>query len=523
LTTALIQAIPLAWAVAVVTADDVEPPPPTEAQRWRFFQDEQQINALLLELVHTHVPNPFAINNVACVETAPPRLIPNQTVIVRDGRIGEVGPAGTLVVPPEVRQLDGRGKFLLPGLVDAHVHTLVTNAHHLLNLVNGVTTVREMCGFPWMLEFRQRVRENRILAPNIYVTGTILNGAPMGMYAVVVKDPGHGRALVREHHVAGYDFIKVHNVMKPAVYEAVLDEARKLGIDVVGHIPHEITLEQAIKQGHRTFEHFKGYYLDRSLEMSTEDYVRLTRGADIWNCPTFYTHRIGLRGDDVRALLAREEGQYVPPYERAQWLSIADGGGGENHRKVYDLSKRIFRDLLAADARFLAGTDSGGGYPMMVPGFALHEELRCIVANGLSIPEAIRSATANPAAAMRRQGEFGSIAPGLRADLLLTSRNPLESIENLAAIEGVAVRGIWLDRTTIESIKIAIRVIYEESQPRGQLPSADQMNQLAESVLRLHGQGFVFMDHYLNELAALLRKNGQSPEAVLALRTTQRP
>ncbi len=508
-------------AATATLADDEDSPPPTEAERWRYLQDEQRISALLVELAREHPPRAMAIVGVTRVETAPPRLVPAQTVLIDNGRITQTGPAGEVTVPQNARSVDGTGKFLLPGLVDAHVHTLVSNAHHLLNLVNGVTTVREMCGFPWMLRFRQQARDNRILAPNVYLTGPILNGAPLGMYGIVVRNADHARSLVRDHQTAGYDFIKVHNVMNPAYYQAIVDEARKLGIDVVGHIPHEITLKQAIAQGQRTIEHLKGYYLDTTLEMTKENYVELTRGAEVWNCPTFYTSRVGLRGDDVRTLLEREEGRYVPPYERAAWLAVAERGKSENTAKIRKLSEQIFRELVSINARFLAGTDSGGGYPMMVPGFALHEELHVMVENGLPIAEAIRAATANPAAAMRREREFGAIEPGFRADLLLLSRNPLDAVENLSAIDGVCVRGVWLDSAALDDIKRRIRSIYDDgsSMPGKELlPSADQMNQLARSIAEMDRRGFVFMDHYLEELAELLKKNGQPAEAIRAIR-----
>lgn len=491
-------------------------PTPDPVQRWRFFLQENEVNRLLVELANDYRPGRVRFDDVTVLSMASDAPLARYSVYVEDGVIRAVGPSGRIDAPADALRVNGSGKFLMPGLVDMHMHTLVTNSHHLLNLVNGVTSVREMCGFPWLLKFRDAVRENKLLAPNLYVASRILNGMPMEMYAEVVKDPDAARTLVRGQKEAGYDFVKVHNVLKPEVYDAVLDEAKKLGIDVVGHIPHSISLEKAIAQGQRTLEHFKGYYLDRTLEMSKEEYVSLTRGAEVWNCPTFYTHRIGLREDKVRELLKREEARYISPDERAAWLKAAAEGGGENYARVFEHSRKIFRDLVPAGAKFVSGTDSGGGYPMMVPGFALHEELRMMVENGLSVRETLRSATVNAADAMRKTREFGTIEPGKRADLVLLSKNPLEFLESLAAPEGVMVRGIWLDRAALDRMLERIREIYSENSPAmlKSLPSRHEIERLAQSIVELHRRGFVPMSHDLRELIELMERAGAPTEAI---------
>src|SRR5262249_23496440 len=142
--------------------------------------------------------------------------------------------------------------------------------------------------------------------------------------ARVVTTPEEGRAAVREHKAAGYDFIKVHNIMKPDVYAAILDEAHKLGIDVVGHIPQGIKVSEAIRLGQKTMEHFKGYILDNNLTISDEDWVSATRGADIWLCPTFYTYRAYLRGDEASKTLDLPEMRYASWRDRLEWRKLAE-------------------------------------------------------------------------------------------------------------------------------------------------------------------------------------------------------
>jgi imidazolonepropionase-like amidohydrolase len=496
---------------------------PPEDPRWCYLHQEARINELLWSLSTQHRPRPLAITGVSLLLRGSSELIADRTLVARDGLIAAIGPTNEVVVPGDALRVDARGTFVIPGLVDSHVHTLVSNSHYLLCLANGVTTVREMCGYDWMLRIREQVRDNRFLAPNLLVAGTILNAFPMGMYAVVVKDAEHGRRLVREQHRAGYDFIKIHNRMPLERYSAILEEAQTLGIDVVGHIPHEVRIAQAIERGQRTFEHFKGYYLDRSIEMTDEDYVAVTRGADVWNCPTLYTRRIGLRGDEARAVLSEPEMQYVPAQDRAAWLALADTAEERVHQRVYDLSSSILPKLHAIGARFLAGTDSGGGYPFMVPGFALHEELELLVRNGLTPYDTLKAATVNAAVAARRSAVFGTLEVGKRADLVLLSKNPLASVSNLSAIDGVCVRGVWLNRAALDDILRRIRAIYADETIAGSEPSEADIDRLVASVADLENRGFIHMGHFLEQLRDAALSAGRTADPIQRILATRRP
>jgi imidazolonepropionase-like amidohydrolase len=286
----------------------------------------------------------------------------------------------------------------------------------------------------------------------------------------------------------------------PEVYDAICDEARAQGLDVVGHIPHDIPIARAIACGQRTLEHFKGYINDHSLTLTTEDYVAVTRGAEVWNTPTFYNYRGQLRGDEARTLLNLPEMRYVSARDRARWRALAAEPANPVQQRVLPMSEKIFRDLLAIHARFLAGTDSGGGYPYHVPGFSLHEELRIMARNGMAVPEVLRTATVEPAIAMRREAELGTLEVGKRADLVLLAKNPLESIANLEAIDGVMVRGIWLPRGAIDEMLAAIAAIAGSSaQPAPALNRAD-LDRALDTLEQLRARGYVLRDHFLGWL-----------------------
>jgi imidazolonepropionase-like amidohydrolase len=492
------------------------------------FVDESRIDELLADVSARFRPQSFAIQHVNLVSVTEGRIIPDQAVIVEGDRITRVAASPSIVMRKGLTIIDGRERYLSPGLTDMHVHQLTSSSQHLLNLTQGVTTVRDMDGFPWTLAMRTRIRRGELLAPNQYITGQILNGTPMGFYTRVVTTPEEGRAAVREQQATGYDFIKVHNIMKPEVYAAVLDEAHKLGIDVVGHIPHDITVAEAIRLGQRTLEHFKGYILDQGLTISGEDWVSATKGADVWLCPTFYTYRATERGEEALKILRLPEMRYVSWRDRFAWRQLGEtpvDQGIAQQQNILPMSQEIFRRLLPIGPRFIAGTDSGGGYPFMVPGFALHEELRIMHDTGLSPVDTLRTATLNAAAAMRQSSEFGSIEPGKRADLLLLTDNPLADPANLSKISAVVVRGIVLNRSDLDSIEAQIRAIYDP-QPTPAVsppPLPAEITAMVRRMESLRKKGYIFRDHDVDQLAEALRREGLSEQAARIVALRYRP
>jgi len=487
-------------------------------QKLAYFADEARIDELVSQLSEKYRAQNFAIRDVKLISVPDGRAIPHQTVIIEKGRISQVGPFSSIKVPSGMRVINGNGSYLVPGLTDMHVHEFVSSSQHLLNLMEGVTTIRDMDGFPWTLRMRENVRRGELLAPNMYITGEILNGEPMGPYARVVTTPEAGREAVREDKAAGFDFIKVHNVMKPEVYEAVLAEAHEQKIDVVGHIPHGIKVAEAIHLGQKTIEHFKGYILDSSLTISDEDYVTATKGADIWLCPTFSTYRQHLRGPQVLQALVLTEMRYTSWRDRLDWKQRAEEPITpltQSRQRIFPMEEHIFKQLLPIGARFIAGTDSGGGYALMPPGFILHEELRIFQENGLSPFETLKTTTVNAAAAMGRSAEFGSIEPGKRADMILVTADPLADSANLSKIQTVIVRGIVLERKNLDEIGESIRAIYDP-QPTPASATVATALDIKEMVRRmevLRQRGYVFRTQDLDQLETLLREEGYPADA----------
>lgn len=472
-----------------------------------LFEQELEVIDLLLSASEAYPPRDHVIRHVNIVDPPTGEVRADMRVRVADGRIADVGPDRGDPAGAEAFEIDGTGRYLLPGLADMHVHELTSSSQHLLHVATGVTTVRDMVGFPWLIEWREKSDRDEWLAPSMIVAGPIISSRPMGMYAQVVEDEAAARELVREHAEAGYDYIKVHNALDSAAYRAVLDEAARIGIGVVGHVPHHLTVADAVHGGQETIEHFKGYINDRTLEISDHDWITPTARGSVWLTPTLYSTRPFMRGDSALAWLDGPEARYVPALLCEQWREEATWPVPDAAKDLPAKNREVLRRLLPVTDRFLAGTDAGGGYSFMVSGFGLHEELRLLADAGMSTLEVLRAATTFAAEATDRTEEFGGVAPGLRADLLLLGSDPLVSLHALDDREGVMVRGRWLDREALDGLLDRLAAIYDrvpdvvrsESEP-----SAAWREAIEEEVKRLRAAGYVFPDHQVTEFREAL-------------------
>jgi imidazolonepropionase-like amidohydrolase len=505
------KALLLGLALAAGTASAQTEPPP-----WGRFFERLRTDQYHQKLSAEAKPADAAFVGAEVVPmTAGATVLHDQTVIVRGGRIDAIGPRATTKVPEGMKRIDARGKFLFPGLTDVHVHTLQTHADLLVDLLYGVTTIREMDGYPWLLKLRDAARANRILAPTSYVAGTILNAAPMGWYAIVVKTPEQARQIVREQKAAGYDYIKVHNAMPQALYDAIAQTAREEHIRLVGHIPHQVLVQHAVEAGQFTFEHFKGFYLDTNLTMSPENWLEAIKDADVWIAPTLTNRRGGMSVEETRAFMKTPDAQLVSARARAEWPDQMNEHDAQSCRRVWTLSQDIFRQLLPVTRRFIAGTDSGGGYANSIRGFALHDELETMESLGLPPLDALRATSVNASIALGDPNSFGTIEPGKRADLLLLDKNPLLTVRNLRDPRGVMVRGIWLDAAKLGAIRKEIAAIYAAAGADKTLdnPSAAQLEVLVAGMQSLGAQRWIFNDHHLEQLAAMLRDKSRPADA----------
>ncbi len=389
------------------------------------------------------------------------RVLADQTVVVRGERIVEVGPSASVRVPAGARRVDGRGKWLIPGLAEMHGHVPPPSAPPaytedvlFLYLANGITTVRGMLGAPGQLELRERAARGEIPSPTLYLAGPSFNGSS-------VSSPEQAAAMVREQKAQGWDLLKVHPGLTLAEYDAMARTAREVGIRFGGHVPAEVGLLRAIEAGQETFDHIDGYVelLDGAAgpvdEARLADVVRKTREAGAWVVPTQALWEVLYGTAELDSLLAYPELRYMPPQQVTQWTNAFrqrvaspqfDAAAGRN---VVANRVRILRALHEGGARILMGTDAPQQFS--VPGFSLHRELTRMSAAGMSPYEILVTGTRNVGEYFRAQDAFGTVAAGQRADLVLLDADPLADIGNVARIAGVMARGRWGPRAEFDA------------------------------------------------------------------------
>jgi hypothetical protein len=453
-----------------------------------------------------------AIVNVNVIGPIAGVVVPAQTVISNGETIEWVGASTQAPSLAGATVIDGAGRYLSPGLTDMHVHTEHLG-QHLLRLAAGVTSVRDMDGFPWLLRTRDAINSGAMIGATTYVAGTIIADHALDGYAVVVHTPDEARRVVRNQAACGYSFIKVHNRLAQPLFDAVADEAQRVHLDLVGHVPHGISLAHAIQSGHmRTLEHLKGFLHDETLLPSDEPYAPALNGADVWLTPTLYT-RLGLEhGEAAHQLGADPRQRFTPRGRRGDWIANAPAEGSpeaNSYERLIETQRIVMGRLLPLHPRWLVGTDAAG-YPFNIAGYATLDELVLLRQAGLSNPEVVRAATSEPAIAMRRPTEFGRIAPGMRADWVLLAANPLADVAAYQNNLGVMARGRWYSRAGLDAALDALARVYAEETPP---LSAARANALSEAAARAAQQGYVFEDNALGAAATAFDRAGQHEAA----------
>lgn len=398
------------------------------------------------------------------------RVLADQTVVVDGGRIVAMGPVATTPVPAGALRIEGDGRFLMPGLAEMHGHIPPPQApaQHIeavlfLYVANGITTVRGMLGHPGQLDLKARATRGEIVAPNLYLAGPSFSGQS-------VSSPEQADARVRQQAAEGWDLLKVHPGLTLEQYDAMARAARETGMRFGGHVPEAVGLRHAIEMGQETFDHIDGYEQELGTfegaldETALAELVEISREAGVWIVPTqvLWETLYGTAGlDSLRTL---PELRYAPPEQVRQWISIHEQRLAEpdfdlaESRRLIAARLRILEALHDGGVRILMGTDAPQQFS--VPGFSLHREIRRMTQAGMSPYEVLSSGTRNVGEYFANEDDFGTVAPGKRADLVLLRANPLDDVGNVDSIEGVMVAGRWLARDEIDRRLQAVAEAY---------------------------------------------------------------
>jgi imidazolonepropionase-like amidohydrolase len=444
----------------------------------------------------------FVHVNVVDVEQA--RLLADQTVVVQENRIVEVGPSTEVAPPGTARVVDGSGRYLMPGLWDMHTHLFglgipaAPQVTFPLLIANGVTGARNANGILDLeLAWREEVRSHRVIGPRMFVSGQYLDGIPTVYLpvATVVRTPEQARRAVRSLADRGVDLIKTYEMLRPEVYRAIIDEAKRFGLPVFGHVPLRVDAGEASDLGVRSLEHGRNielacsrdaeallaartklldegtarhgmelraeiHWLQRPVALATYDAARCQALLErmvkngTFATPTLWESSREARRPDRIARVREQTLRFIPAASRPEWDAWSQSMDRYTEEQVAARVAhaawlfKLARDMHNAGVPLLAGTDIAVVW--MVPGYSLHDELGLLVEAGLSPGEALQTATLNPAKFFDAVNDLGTVRPGRLADLVLLDADPLVDIANTRRIRAVVTDGQYLDRDALD-------------------------------------------------------------------------
>jgi imidazolonepropionase-like amidohydrolase len=426
---------------------------------------------------------PVAIRNVTVIPMTGGASSAHQTVIVRDGRIAEMGRTAQLRVPAGATIVDGTDKFLIPGLLEMHAHTSKTRASALgLYVVHGVTTIRDMGSeHAEVLRWRREIRTGTRVGPRMLIAGPYLESLrniermrrdppesrvePFERARIPIGSPNDARRVIDSLAAAELDFFKVRTVQDRETYLALASAAHAHGKRLVGHV---VTASPALFLEARQdgVEHSFPIALDSLPSEERLAFWRELAARDVGVVPTLVTvtQSVFPPLDYFQALLSDTSARVHPlrPYVSAfmllDWREQAAEVTPQRRQlleRAWPVWLKHLREMREAGVRIMAGSDVA--VLNVFPGAALHEELRLFVDSvGMSPLEALASATRKPAEWLGLADSVGTIEPGKVADLVLLDADPLADITNTRRIAAVVLRGRLLQRRGLDALLTAV-------------------------------------------------------------------
>ena len=413
-------------------------------------------------------PRSYLITNAGLLDPATGSVQANGHVLVIDGRIERVGTGALPARPDGVELINAGGRVLMPGLIDMHVHVF-DETDLAAGLARGVTTVRNMGGFPFHLPLAARIERGEILGPRLLTTGPILNevgGRNGNLLHEAVEGADEARASVRRQYAAGFRDLKLYSNLSRESFAAIREEAVGLGMTMSGH-PVEgtdadpVDFAASLAAGFQTLEHTESIVWhalnDETDPEGVRQLARQIAASGTMIDPTLVVH-------ENLARIVETGGTHITRPAMASYNPVVAGFEQENFEfwsqyphddrsRMQAFYVEVTGALHAAGVRLTVGTDSG---VMATPhGVSTVREMEILVDAGLTASEAIRAATLNGAEALGLDGQIGCLAAGCAADLILVAGDPTQEIAWLYQVDAVMRDGRWLDRDTLAALEAA--------------------------------------------------------------------
>jgi imidazolonepropionase-like amidohydrolase len=391
----------------------------------------------------------YAIVGARIVDGTGATPVDNGVIIVRAGRIEAMGPATTVRVPAGLPREDARGKTIIPGLWDMHVHFEQVE-WPAAQLAAGVTTARDVGNeFELATGLRDAIAAGRVPGPRLLLAG-LIDGAPDGLGTILAATPDEARSIVQRYHAAGHQQIKIYGSLPPALVPVVTAEAHRFGMTVTGHVPQGMNARQFVEAGADQINHF-GYVLPivvpppppgqprPPIDFTTttaKDAIAFFMAHGTVVDPTLARSEQNSHPKDTAFSVFEPGAAHAPP-ELLEVLNASGTRGDVASSRMANLARSmpLVVALMRAGVPIVAGTD------LVVPGHSIARELELYVRAGMTPIEALQTATVVPAKVMGLDRESGSLAAGKRADLVILDGNPLDDISQVRRVHAVVAAG----------------------------------------------------------------------------------
>lgn len=418
----------------------------------------------------------IVFKNVNVIPMDIEEVLMDRDVVVKNGVIVSIGSTGKVKYNTDALLIDGKGKYLLPGLAEMHAHVPpvddITPMKEVVMLfaLKGVTTIRGMLGHPRHIELRNKINSGEIIGPRFITSGPSFNGNS-------IKTPEAAATMVKEQKQAGYDFLKLHPGLTKENFAAMASTAKEVGIPFAGHVSFDVGVWRAIDAGYATIDHLDGfveslvpgienmkeqetglfglYIADKANDSGIGKLTGSLKSKNIWVVPTqslperwFHPTR------SADALGKEDEMKYMDTTTVKNWVNNKKNLlNNPNYKaataiKLIEIRRKLIYECNKAGVGLLLGSDAPQVFD--VPGFSVYHELQYLIDAGLTPYEALKTGTVNVGKFLKRD-DIGTIKTGAVSDLILLSGNPLKDIKEVKNIEGVMLRNLWLNNDYIKT------------------------------------------------------------------------
>ena len=402
-------------------------------------------------------------------------VLRNRSVLVTGGRIARIAQASVFKGPAGVAVIDGRGKYLMPGLADMHIHmendeilakiypgkapvgVFKTADLSLPYVANGVLQLFNLSASPAAMAQRDEIESGRVVGPHMALAVMIDGNPPLQPMANVAMTPEAGRKLVKDAATGGFEAIKTYTNLDLATFNAVVDEARTKHLKVLGHLPlrEKDRTAELLQPGFGMVAHAEEYAY-QTPKVDTEAIPRFTslaKRTGTWLITTVkLNERIVEQTETIDSLKSRPEMRYVNPFTYQSWTQqnsyAASADKLPKRKSVVAFNAKLVASFHGAGVPMVVGTDSM--VSGIVPGFALHDELEALAKLGLPNGSILAAATRAPAEYLGVIKDRGTVEVGKRADLLLLEADPLSDVANTRKIAAVILSGKVYPRSELD-------------------------------------------------------------------------